>query len=143
MVSSNCESIEQFAEDVEELYPSSEILLDNDVLSELKVKIDDYFSGKRENIDFPLDLNSMTPFGEKVLRACSNVGYGETLSYGELALRSGSPKASRAVGTVMSKNPIPIVIPCHRVISASGKIGGYTGGLHKKRLLMSIEGITL
>ena len=85
----------------------------------------------------------MTPFGEKVLTACSKVGYGETLSYGELALLSGSPGASRAVGTVMSKNPLPIVVPCHRVISASGKIGGYTGGLRKKRLLMAIEGITV
>ena len=143
MVSSEVQSINQFAEELEETYPSAEIIFDNDSISELRRMLDDYFSGERHNIDFPLDLKSMTPFGEKVLMACSKVGYGETLSYGELALRSGSPRASRAVGTVMSKNPLPIVVPCHRVISASGKIGGYTGGLHKKRLLMSIEGITV
>ena len=142
-VSSESQTITQFAEEVEEIYPSVEILFDNDFLSELITKLYDYFSGERHNIDFPLDLNSMTPFGEKVLTACSKVGYGETLSYGELALLSGSPGASRAVGTVMSKNPLPIVVPCHRVISASGKIGGYTGGLRKKRLLMAIEGITV
>ena len=142
-VSSESQSITQFAEEVEEIYPSMEIIFNNDLISELITKLDDYFSGGRHNIDFPLDLNSMTPFGKRVLIACSKVGYGETLSYGELALRAGSPRASRAVGTVMSKNPLPIVIPCHRVISASGKIGGYTGGLHKKRLLMSIEGIAV
>ena len=142
-VSSESQTITQFAEEVEEIYPSMEIIFNNDLLSELMTKLKDYFSGERHNIDFPLDLNSMTHFGEKVLMACSKVGYGETLSYGELAFRSGSPGASRAVGTVMSKNPLPIVIPCHRVISASGKIGGYTGGLHKKRLLMTIEGISV
>ena len=142
-VSSESQSITQFAEEVEEIYPTMEIIFNNDLISELITKLDDYFSGRQHNIDFPLDLNSMTPFGKKVLIACSKVGYGETLSYGELALRAGSPRASRAVGTVMSKNPLPIVIPCHRVISASGKIGGYTGGLHKKRLLMTIEGITV
>ena len=142
-VSSESQSITQFAEEVEEIYPSMEIIFNNDLISELITKLDDYFSGGLHNIDCPLDLNSMTPFGKRVLTACSKVGYGETLSYGELALRAGSPGASRAVGTVMSKNPLPIVIPCHRVISASGKIGGYTGGLHKKRLLMTIEGIAV
>jgi len=142
-VSSESQTINQFAEEIEEIYPSVEIIFNNDFLSELIMQFDDYFSGKRHNIDFPLDLNSMTPFGKKVLTALSKIGYGETLSYGELAFLSGSPRASRAVGTVMSKNPLPIVIPCHRVISASGKIGGYTGGLHKKRLLMTIEGITV
>jgi len=142
-VSSESQTITQFVEEVEEIYPSVEIIFDNDSISELRRKLDDYFSGKRHNIDFPLDLNSMTSFGKKVLTALCKVGYGETLSYGDLAMLSGSPRASRAVGTVMSKNPLPIVIPCHRVISASGKIGGYTGGLHKKRLLMTIEGITV
>ena len=142
-VSSESQSITQFAEEVEEIYPDMEIIFNNDYLSELITMLDDYFSGEHHNIDFPLDLNSMSQFGEKVLIACSKVGYGETVSYGELALRAGSPGASRAVGTVMSKNPLPIVIPCHRVISASGNIGGYTGGLHKKRLLMSIEGINV
>ena len=142
-VSSESQSITQFAEEVEEIYPDMEIIFNNDYLSELITMLDDYFSGEHHNIDFPLDLNSMSPFGEKILMACSKVGYGETVSYGELALRAGSPGASRAVGTVMSKNPLPIVIPCHRVISASGNIGGYTGGLHKKRLLMAIEGINV
>lgn len=142
-VSSVSQTIEQFAEEVEEIYPSLEIIFDNDFLAELIMQFDDYFSGERHNIDFPLDLISMTPFGKKVLTALSKVGYGKTLSYGDLALLSGSPRASRAVGTVMSKNPLPIVIPCHRVISASGKIGGYTSGLYKKRLLMTLEGITV
>ncbi len=142
-VSSESQSIDQFVEAVEEIYPSVEIIFDNDSIIELITKLDDYFSGRRRNIGFRLDLNSMTTFGKKVLLACSKLEYGETVSYGELALRAGSPRASRAVGTVMSKNPLPIVIPCHRVISASGKIGGYTGGLHKKRLLLAIENISI
>ena len=140
-VSTDSVSIEEFAEKIEEIYPAMKVVFDNNLISEAKEKLEEYFSHRREKIDIPLDLSFMTLFEQKVLESCSQIDFGETVSYGELALRAGSPKASRAVGNVMKKNPIPIVIPCHRVIAASGKIGGYTGGLHKKRTLLALENV--
>ena len=140
-VSTDSESIEEFAEKVEETYPAINVVIDNNLISEAKEKLEEYFSHPRQKIDIPLDLSFMTLFEQRVLKSCSQIAFGETVSYGELALRTGSPRASRAVGNVMKKNPITIVIPCHRVIAASGKIGGYTGGLHKKRTLLALENI--
>ena len=98
-----------------------------------------YFNGTRQTFDLPLDPKG-TPFQKRVLMALVRVPFGETLTYGELAARANSPKASRAVGGVMAKNPLPIVIPCHRVLAAGGRIGGFTGGLDLKRMLLAIEG---
>jgi len=142
-VSTESASIEQFAQEVEEIYPDKRVIFDNKKINGIRKKLVEYFSYERKNFNIKLDLSHLTDFQRKVLETCSKLEFGETVSYGELALRSGYPKAGRAVGSAMSKNPIPFVIPCHRVIAASGKIGGYTGGLHKKRLLLKLENVEL
>jgi len=107
--------------------------------SEAARQLTEYFNGTRRTFDLPLDPAG-TPFQKRVLMELAQVPFGETLTYGELAARAGSPGASRAVGSVMAKNPLPIVIPCHRVLAAGGRIGGFTGGLDLKRMLLTIEG---
>jgi len=105
--------------------------------------LEDYFRGRRKTFQIPVDLRFVTPFQRQVLRAASRIPFGAVKSYGQVARQIGKPDARRAVGGALGKNPIAIVIPCHRVIAANGAIGGYTGGLHIKRELMRIEGITL
>ncbi|GBC61871.1 methylated-DNA--[protein]-cysteine S-methyltrans ferase [Desulfonema ishimotonii] len=101
-------------------------------------ELDAYFEGRLKRFSLKLALN-VTPFQEKVLRALQDVPYGQTVSYGELARRVGNPKASRAVGMANARNPIPIVIPCHRVIGSSGRLTGYGGGLEIKQTLLDLE----
>jgi methylated-DNA-[protein]-cysteine S-methyltransferase len=98
----------------------------------------DYFAGRRIEFDLPLAPEG-TPFQRAVWRQLQDIPYGETISYGELARRVGNPKASRAVGSANGANPIPIVIPCHRVIAAGGKLGGFGGGLPVKQALLDLE----
>ena len=143
MVNSNSSSVEQFAQKVEEIYPDKEVIFDNNRIKEIRKKIVEYFSYERKKFNIKLDLINLTDFQRKVLETCSKLDFGETVSYGELALRSGYPNAGRAVGSAMSKNPIAVVIPCHRVIASSVKIGGYSGGLHKKRLLLKLENVVI
>ncbi len=102
--------------------------------------IDGYFEGKVKKFDFKLNLVS-DGFRKDVLMALFNVPYGNTVSYGELAGLAGRPRAARAAGSACATNPIAIVIPCHRVIGAGGKLGGYGGGLDHKRYLLRMEGI--
>ena len=90
----------------------------------------------------PLDLR-VAPFHEAVLHELARVPYGRTETYGALAAKVGRPKAARAVGTVMNRNPIPIVLPCHRIVGANGSLTGYAGGLHVKRALLELEGAML
>ena len=97
-----------------------------------------YFAGELENFDLPLAPEG-TPFQLGVWRRLCDIPYGETISYGELAGRIGNPKASRAVGLANGSNPIPIVIPCHRVIGSNGKLTGYGGGLPIKEKLLALE----
>ena len=97
-----------------------------------------YFAGDLETFDLPLAPEG-TPFQQSVWRNLCDIPYGETISYGELATRIGNPKASRAVGLANGSNPIPIVIPCHRVIGANGKLTGYGGGLPIKEKLLALE----
>lgn len=104
-------------------------------ITELK----EYFSGKR--IDFTVRLHLFgTPFQKKVWQELRNIGYGETVSYKEIAKRIGAPKAVRAIGGANNQNPIPIIIPCHRVIGSNGAMVGYGGGLDKKECLLQLEG---
>lgn len=102
----------------------------------------DYFAGRRTEFDLPLAPEG-TPFQRAVWRQLQDIPYGETISYGELARRVGNPKASRAVGSANGANQIPIVIPCHRVIAAGGKLGGFGGGLRVKQALLELETRTL
>jgi O-6-methylguanine DNA methyltransferase len=104
-------------------------------------QIREYFAKKRKAFRVSLDLSGTTRFHRAVLEELARVGFGETLSYGQLAERVGKPGAARAVGGAMRKNPIPIVIPCHRVTASNG-IGGFTGGLGIKRKLHELEGVS-
>ena len=112
-----------------------------------KRELDDWFNGRRHTFDLALDLEGIDGFRRTVLETLvKEVGWGETVSYGELAAMAGRPRAARAAGSAMRNNPIPFVIPCHRVIAAGGKIGGYGGGrnaIELKRRLLAREGVTI
>jgi len=103
-------------------------------------ELDEYFAGKRRSFDLPLDLRALPQFTLEVLNQLARVPYGETTTYGALAQRVGRPRAARAVGTVMNRNRIPIVLPCHRVVGSSGDLTGYAGGLDRKMTLLELEG---
>jgi len=103
-------------------------------------ELDEYFAGKRRAFDLSLDLRALPPFTVSVLQELARVPYGRTTTYGELAARVGRPRAARAVGTVMNRNRIPIVLPCHRVVGSTGNLVGYAGGLDRKVALLELEG---
>jgi methylated-DNA-[protein]-cysteine S-methyltransferase len=111
-------------------------------LDDVRRELDEYFEGKRREFDLPLDLR-VAPFHEVVLHELARVPYGHTDTYGSLAAKVGRPRAARAVGTVMNRNPIPIVLPCHRIVGANGSLTGYGGGLDAKRTLLELEGAIL
>jgi methylated-DNA-[protein]-cysteine S-methyltransferase len=106
-------------------------------------QLDEYFDRRREAFDLTLDLRLLAEFNRLVLGELARVPYGEVVTYGELAIRAARPRAARAVGTVMNRNPLPIVLPCHRVIGSNGKLVGYGGGLHRKEALLRLEGALL
>ncbi len=108
------------------------------VLAKAKQQLKKYFAGQLSKFELPMEADG-TPFQKKVWRALSKIPFGKTASYKDIAKMVGSPKAFRAVGTANGKNPLCIVVPCHRVISNDGSLGGYTGGLSKKRYLLSLE----
>jgi methylated-DNA-[protein]-cysteine S-methyltransferase len=109
-------------------------------VDEARRELDEYFSGRRRAFDLSLDLRALPPFTISVLGELARVPYGETTTYGTLASRVGRPRAARAVGTVMNRNRIPIVLPCHRVVGAGGNLVGYAGGLDRKTKLLELEG---
>jgi methylated-DNA-[protein]-cysteine S-methyltransferase len=109
-------------------------------LDEQRRELDEYFRGRRTGFAFPLDWSLSQGFGRRVLRATARIPYGSVASYGQVAARAGSPRASRAAGTALGRNPMPIFVPCHRVLHAGGGLGGYTGGLERKRYLLDVEG---
>jgi methylated-DNA-[protein]-cysteine S-methyltransferase len=103
-------------------------------------QLDEYFAGRRRRFDVPIDLCLAAGFRRTVLETLyDQIGFGETRSYAQLAALSGSPRAHRAVGTAMATNPIPIVVPCHRVLRSGGSLGGYGGGPDIKRFLLALE----
>ena len=103
-------------------------------------ELDEYFGGRRRIFDLVLDLRALPPFTVSVLHQLARVPYGETTTYGALAAAVGRPRAARAVGTVMNRNRIPIVLPCHRVVGANGDLVGYAGGIDRKIALLELEG---
>lgn len=103
-------------------------------------ELDEYFDGRRHAFDLSLDLRGLPDFTLAVLKELARVPYGQTTTYGALASKVGHPRAARAVGTVMNRNRIPIVLPCHRVVGSTGDLTGYAGGLHVKRTLLELEG---
>ena len=109
-------------------------------LDAVRRELDEYFNGRRDHFELPLDWRLSQGFRRTVLeRLAAEVAYGQTVSYLELATLVGNPKASRAVGTAMATNPIPIVVPCHRVLRTGGQLGGYGGGLPAKVALLELE----
>ena len=103
-------------------------------------ELDEYFEGRRHDFDLPVDLGGLPAFQQLVLAELQRVPYGQVDTYGGLAARIGKPKAARAVGGALNRNPVPIVVPCHRIVGSSGSLVGYAGGLERKQLLLSLEG---
>ena len=112
---------------------------DSSLLDPVRRQLDEYFAGARREFDLPLDWTLVRGFARGVLEATARIPYGETRTYGEIAAEAGSPRAFRATGNALGSNPIAIVIPCHRVVASGGRIGGYGGGLDRKRLLLGLE----
>jgi len=112
---------------------------DNAVLRETRTQLDEYFAGTRRDFDLPLAPRG-TEFQRNVWQALRRIPYGETISYAQLAMRIGKPSAMRAVGAANGRNPLPIVVPCHRVIGADGGLTGFGGGLPTKQFLLQLEG---
>lgn len=127
------DALEEIASDV------SPRILRGDLDTERR-ELEEYFAGRRRGFDVGIDWSVVRGFTRKVLRQTARLGYGETASYGEVARRAGSPRAARAAGNALGSNPVPIVVPCHRVVHADGGLGGYGGGLDRKRYLLSFEG---
>ena len=120
---------------------SPRILESPERLDDARRELDLYFEGKLTDFGLPLDWQLSRGFYRKVLRATARIPYGKTRSYGDLARRAGSPRAVRATGTALGSNPLPIVVPCHRVLRTGGALGGYGGGLDVKQHLLELEGV--
>jgi methylated-DNA-[protein]-cysteine S-methyltransferase len=106
-------------------------------------ELDEYFAGKRREFDLETDLSPVAPFQRQALRELARVPFGQVITYGALAARMGRPRAARAVGGAMNRNPIPIVLPCHRVVGSNGALIGYGGGLQRKEALLRLEGAVI
>jgi methylated-DNA-[protein]-cysteine S-methyltransferase len=108
---------------------------------EVRRELDEYFAGDRQQFDVPVDWSLVRGFAQGVLHATARVPFGQTTTYRQVAEAAGSPRASRAAGNALGANPIPIVVPCHRVLHSGGGLGGYAGGLDRKRTLLTLEGV--
>jgi methylated-DNA-[protein]-cysteine S-methyltransferase len=108
-------------------------------LDEPRRELDQYFAGRRREFDVPLDWRLSHGFTRRVLQATANVPYGATATYKHVASEAGNALAFRAAGNALGANPIPIIVPCHRILHSGGGLGGYTGGLERKRLLLAVE----
>jgi methylated-DNA-[protein]-cysteine S-methyltransferase len=110
-------------------------------LDEVRRELDEYFDGRRSEFELPIDWSLARGFTGKVLKATARIGFGKTSTYAEVAGRAGSPRAGRAAGNALGANPIPVVVPCHRVLRTSGALGGYAGGPERKEFLLRLEGV--
>jgi methylated-DNA-[protein]-cysteine S-methyltransferase len=108
---------------------------------DVRRQLDGYFAGRRHTFDVPIDWRLVRGFVADVLRATARIPFGSVSSYREVAAEAGSPNAYRAAGNALGSNPVPIVVPCHRVLHAGGGLGGYTGGIERKRYLLELEGV--
>ncbi|EHW8382202.1 methylated-DNA--[protein]-cysteine S-methyltransferase [Listeria monocytogenes] len=114
-------------------------IIEKELFQALTIQLDDYFEGKREHFDLPVLLKG-TDFQQKVCQALSEIPYGVVVSYKDIAISAGSPKAVQAVGQANRANPIPIIIPCHRCVKSNGELGGYNGAdVDKKQYLLALE----
>jgi methylated-DNA-[protein]-cysteine S-methyltransferase len=106
----------------------------------VRQELEEYFHGQRTRFDLPVDWSLTGGFGRRVLEHTARIPYGEVSTYKEMAAKAGSPRAARAAGNALGSNPIPIVVPCHRVLHSGGGLGGYGGGLDRKEFLLKLEG---
>ena len=106
-------------------------------------ELDEYFAGGRREFELPLDWRLTRGFGRRVLQATARIPFGEVSTYKQVASEAGSPRGSRAAGNALGANPLPIIVPCHRVLHTTGGLGGYTGGLERKRVLLGVEGVSV
>lgn len=118
--------------------PEADWIFNEKQLAEARRQLREYFTGERREFDLPVRLSG-TEFQVSVLQALQQIPYGETVSYGEIARRIGRPRAVRAVGAANGRNPVPIVVPCHRVIGSTGDLTGFGGGLDTKEALLRLE----
>ena len=114
----------------------------SNLLKQAMEELEQYFKGQRQSFNMALDLN-LSPFYQKTLMEVSKIPFGTTVSYRDIAVRAGNPKAVRAAGSANAKNPVPIIIPCHRVLRSDGTLGGYGGGLDLKKRLLLHECLTI
>jgi methylated-DNA-[protein]-cysteine S-methyltransferase len=110
-------------------------------LDEPRRELDEYFGGHRKEFDLAIDWSILRGFTLKVLRETARIDFGELRSYADVATAAGSPRAVRAAGNALGANPMPVVVPCHRVVRTGGALGGYTGGVERKEFLLHLEGI--
>jgi methylated-DNA-[protein]-cysteine S-methyltransferase len=108
-------------------------------LDRARRELEEYFAGRRRDFDLDLDRSLMGPFQQRILSRTAAIPYGQRSTYAEVAAAAGSPRAARAAGNALAANPIPVVVPCHRVLRAGGHLGGYAGGLDRKELLLRLE----
>jgi methylated-DNA-[protein]-cysteine S-methyltransferase len=109
-------------------------------LDEPRRELDEYFAGLRQRFEIGLDWRLTEGFGRRVLKATARIAYGDVSTYKRVASAAGSPRGHRAAGNALGSNPLPIIVPCHRVLHSDGGLGGYTGGVERKRVLLGVEG---
>ena len=109
-------------------------------LDPVRRELDEYFEGRRQDFDLAIDWSHLAGFTREVLRATAKIPFGDVSTYAGVAEAAGSPRAVRAAGNALGANPMPVVVPCHRVLRTGGKLGGYTGGLERKEFLLRLEG---
>jgi methylated-DNA-[protein]-cysteine S-methyltransferase len=126
---------DRFADDL-----SPRVVASARATDDVRRQLDEYFGGERRRFDIGIDHRLMSPFVRKVMAQTAKVAFGEVSTYGAVAKGIHHPEAARAVGAALGQNPIPIVLPCHRIIGASGNLTGYAGGLHRKEFLLRLEG---
>jgi methylated-DNA-[protein]-cysteine S-methyltransferase len=112
-------------------------------LDPVRRELDEYFEGRRHAFEVPIDWSYLAGFTREVLRATARIGFGEVSTYAGVAAEAGSPRAVRAAGNALGSNPMPVVVPCHRVLRTGGMLGGYTGGVERKEFLLRLEGALL
>jgi methylated-DNA-[protein]-cysteine S-methyltransferase len=109
-------------------------------LDRVRRELDEYFDGRRQDFDLAIDWSHLAGFTREVLRATAQIPFGDVSTYAGVAEAAGSPRAVRAAGNALGANPMPVIVPCHRVLRTGGKLGGYTGGLERKEFLLRLEG---
>lgn len=132
------EVLERLAEEI-----SPRVLESPQATEEIRRQLEEYFERKRRTFAVPVDLSAVKGFGNKILRQTARIPFGSVATYRDVATRAGRPQAVRAAGNALGANPVPIVVPCHRVVRTGGGLGGYTGGVERKITLLELEGVTL